>query len=138
MIVNLAPALDTKHRETAQTRIQIVSPALRRMITTTQYLTSSALLTSVHICISGELVLPSYAYVCDIEVVNDGVVRGVSNLTECPQSGGYFDSMDSKATMCGGASTWERARMHMRRHLTICGHILMNLRFVCARVCRDG
>ncbi len=105
VIVNHAPSPDTAYLESTQTRVQIVSPSLRRVTTTSQYATRSAALTEVHVCNYGELVLPAAAYVCQIDVINYGVVRGVSNLTECPQSGGYYDASDSAVpSTCGGAA----------------------------------
>jgi hypothetical protein len=66
------------------------------VVTTETFVTGTAIIDGVHICVQpeGELALPASAYICNIDVVNSGKVSGVTTMTECGSGGGYYDGAD--------------------------------------------
>jgi len=99
--VSVVPSLDI----TTVVR-RAISRTERQIVTTKTLYTSTVNLTGVNVCVDngGTLDLSANVYICGAEVVNRGLVTGVSSVTECSSdtSGGfYYAGNPTGSTACG-------------------------------------
>jgi len=86
-----------------------ISGTVRQIVTTHTIYTSTVDLTGANICVDagGKLDMSPHVYMCGTEIVNRGLITGMSSFTKCtsPSTGGvYHGGHPTGSTVCGNSA----------------------------------